>query len=205
MSLEGKTIGILITNSFYNFKIMIKELKKFIDQNANIILFIEESFYNTFKEDDFIKEVKHITKNENIHSLQEWDSSEFKNGIDVLIVLPSTSNTIAKLANDITDDFETMIIHHSLKLEKPIVLAISCDDGLSSGAENLGKLLNIRNYYFVPFKQTNPITRNYYFVPFKQTNPITRPRAITFDSSYLYKTIICALNKEQIQPILLSI
>lgn len=190
MSLEGKTIGILITNSFYNFKIMIKELKKFIDQNANIILFIEESFYNTFKEDDFIKEVKHITKNENIHSLQEWDSSEFKNSIDILIVLPSTSNTIAKLANDITDDFETMIIHHSLKLEKPIVLAISCDDGLSLGAENLGKLFNIRNYYFVPFKQTNPITR---------------PRAITFDSSYLYKTIICALNKEQIQPILLSI
>ena len=190
MSLEGKNIGILLTSSFYNYQKLIKELKKLKKQHVNLIFFIEDSFYNMVKEEEFIKEIQYIAENTIMFSLQEWEDSELKDKLDILIILPCMSHLIAKLANKIADNFETKLIHHSIQLKNPIILAISCEDGLSTSAENLGKLFNIRNYYFVPFKQTNPITR---------------PRAITFDSSYLYKTIICALNKEQIQPILLSI
>ena len=45
--------------------------------------------------------------------------------------------------------------------------------------------------------------KNYYFVPFRQDNPITKPRSIVFDSEYIIKTIEYALDGEQIQPILL--
>ena len=76
---------------------------------------------------------------------------------------------------------------HLIK-EKPIVIAISTPNGLSDSSENIGKLLNRKNYYFVPFRQDNPITK---------------PRSLSFDPSYLVKTIEYALDGEQIQPILL--
>ena len=75
-----------------------------------------------------------------------------------------------------------------LRNNNPIVLAISTNDGLSGSAENIGRLLNRKNYFFVPFKQDNPITK---------------PRSLVADFSYLIPTIEMALEKEQIEPILM--
>lgn len=75
-----------------------------------------------------------------------------------------------------------------LRNNKPVVLAISTNDGLSGSAENIGRLLNRKNYYFVPFKQDNPITK---------------PRSLVADFNYLIPTIEYALDNEQIEPILL--
>lgn len=75
-----------------------------------------------------------------------------------------------------------------LRNNNPVVLAISTNDGLSGSAENIGKLLNRKNYFFVPFKQDNPITK---------------PRSLVADFSYLIPTIEMALEKEQIEPILM--
>lgn len=81
-----------------------------------------------------------------------------------------------------------MAVKSHLRNENPVVIAISTNNGLSGNAMNIGKLLNMRNYYFVPFKQDNPITK---------------PRSIVFDSSYVIKTIELALEHKQIEPILL--
>ena len=75
-----------------------------------------------------------------------------------------------------------------MRNERPVVIAISTNNALSSAAENIGKLLNRKHYYFVPFKQDNPITK---------------PRSIVADFSYIKKTLEYALDKEQIQPIIL--
>ena len=77
-----------------------------------------------------------------------------------------------------------------LRNSNPLVIAVSTNDGLSGSAANIGKLLNRNNYYFVPFRQDNPLTK---------------PRSLVFDSSYIIKTLEYALDKEQIQPILLWI
>ena len=45
--------------------------------------------------------------------------------------------------------------------------------------------------------------KNYYFVPFAESNPITRPRSIIFEPDYMLKTLQYALDGEQIEPILL--
>lgn len=81
-----------------------------------------------------------------------------------------------------------MAVKSHLRNENPVVIAISTNNGLSGNAMNIGKLLNMRNYYFVPFKQDNPITK---------------PRSIVFDSSYVVKTLELALEHKQIEPILL--
>lgn len=97
-------------------------------------------------------------------------------------------NTIAKLAHDIIDTPATMAVKSHLRNNLPVVIAPSTNNGLSGNAENIGRLLNRKNYYFVPYRQDNPITK---------------PRSIVFDADYLIKTIEFALDNEQIQPILL--
>lgn len=95
---------------------------------------------------------------------------------------------MAKLANDIIDTPATMAAKSHLRNELPLVIAPSTNNGLGSNAPNIGKLLTKNHYYFVPFRQDNPITK---------------PRSLVFDSNSIIKTLEMALDREQIQPILL--
>lgn len=95
---------------------------------------------------------------------------------------------MAKLACDIIDTPATMAAKSHLRNNRPLIIAPSTNNGLSGNAMNIGKLLNMQHYYFVPFRQDNPITK---------------PRSIVFDPEYIIKTIEFALNNEQISPILL--
>ena len=140
------------------------------------------------KSDNFIKEIEEITGNSIIHTIQDAEPIGPKRMFDILVVAPCSGNTISKLANDIIDTPATMAVKSHLRNEKPVVIAISTNNALSGNAMNIGKLLNMKHYYFVPFKQDNPITK---------------PRSLVFDSEYISKTIEYALDKEQIQPILL--
>lgn len=81
-----------------------------------------------------------------------------------------------------------MAIKSHLRNGNPLVLAISTNDGLSGSAENIGKLLSRNNFFFVPFRQDNPITK---------------PRSLVFDPKYIIPTLEQAFDKQQIQPILL--
>ena len=95
---------------------------------------------------------------------------------------------MAKLALDIIDTPAVMACKSHLRNDRPLIIAPSTNNGLSGNAENIGKLLNRKNYYFVPFRQNNPITK---------------PRSIVFDAEYIIKTIEYALEGEQISPILI--
>lgn len=95
---------------------------------------------------------------------------------------------MAKIAAGITDTPAIMSVKSHLRNGNPVVLAVSTNDGLSGSAENIGKLLNRNNFFFVPFRQDNPITK---------------PRSLVFDPKYIIPTLEQALDREQIQPILL--
>lgn len=191
MKLEGKIIGFVITGSFYAFRKTIDELKNIVRLGAKVVPIMSENSYTTDtrfgKSEDFIKEIEEITNMQVLHTIQEVEPLGRKD-LDIMVVAPATGNTIAKLANDIIDNPAVMAVKSYLRNEKPVVVAISTNDGLSSAGENIGKLLNRKNYYFVPFRQDNPITK---------------PRSVAFDPTYLVKTIEYALEGEQIQPILL--
>ena len=192
MQLEGKRIGFVFTGSFCTFKKTIEQLKKIMKLNAKVIPIMSEHSY-TFdtkfgNAQDFINEIENITDEKVLHTIQDVEVLGPKDMLDILVVAPATGNTMAKLANDIIDGTATMAVKSHLRREIPVVMAISTNNGLSGAAENIGKLLNRKHYYFVPFKQDNPITK---------------PRSIVFDPEYLIKTIEHALDNEQIQPILL--
>lgn len=194
MKLEDKKIGYAFTGSFCTFRKSIEALKKVIEAGGLVtpIMSFNSYYMDTKfgKSDDFIKEIEEITGNKIIHTIQDAEPIGPKKLFDILIIAPCSGNTISKLANDIIDTPVTMATKSHLRNERPVVIAISTNNGLAGNAMNFGKLLN---------------TRNYYFVPFKQDNPITKPRSIVFDPEYIVKTLEYALDKEQIQPILLWI
>lgn len=192
MQIEGKRIGFVFTGSFCTFRRTIEQLKEIVKRNANVIPIMSEHSYTMDtkfgKAEDFIKEIEDITNEKILHTIQDVEPIGPKDLLDILVVAPASGNTLAKLALDIIDDPATMAVKSHLRRERPVVIAVSTNNGLSAAAENIGKLLNRKHYYFVPFKQDNPITK---------------PRSIVFDPSYLIKTIEYALGNEQIQPILL--
>ena len=192
MNLEGKRIGFIITGSFCTFRKTIDELKKIVKLGAKVVPIMSENSYTMDtkfgKAQDFIDEIEEITGAKILHTIQETEPLGPKDMLDIVVVAPATGNTIAKLANDIIDGPAVMAVKSHLRKERPVVIGISTNNGLSSAGQNIGKLLNMKHYYFVPFRQDNPFTK---------------PRSIVFDPDSLIKTIEFALDGEQIQPILI--
>lgn len=192
MKLKGKKVGVVITGSFGMFNKTIEEIRKIIKEEADVLPIMSYNAYNLDtkfgKAKDFINEIQKITCREIIHSIQEAEPIGYKHMTDIMIIVPSTGNTISKLANDIIDTPATVAVKSHLRNNLPLVIAPVTNNGLGANAENIGKLLNRKNYYFVPFRQDNPITK---------------PKSIAFDSRLVIKTIEMALDREQIQPLLL--
>lgn len=192
MDLKGKKIGFVLTGSFCTFQKVIPKIKELKKLEAEIIPVMSYNSYNLDtkfgKAKNFIEEIEDISGNKIIHTIQGAEPIGPKKMTDIMIIAPCSGNTMAKLACDIIDTPAVMAAKSHLRNERPLVIAPSTNNGLSGNAENIGKLLNRRNYYFVPFRQDNPITK---------------PRSIVFDAEYIIKTIEFALNGEQINPILL--
>ena len=108
---------------------------------------------------------------------------------DALVVAPCTGNTLAKLAHSIADGPVTMAVKSHLRNGRPVVIAVSTNDALGGAAENIGKLMARKHYYFVPFKQDDAIHK---------------PTSMVADFSRIHETLDAALDGIQLQPILLS-
>lgn len=192
MKLEGKRVGFVLTGSFCTFHLVKEQMKNVLKEGAEVLPIMSDHSYELDtkfgKAKEHIEEIEKMTDRNIIHTIQEAEPIGPKNLTDILIIAPCSGNTIAKLANGIVDNAATMATKSHLRNGNPVVLAISTNDGLSGSAENIGKLLNRNNYFFVPFRQDNPITK---------------PRSLVFDSNLIVKTLESALDKEQIQPILL--
>lgn len=192
LDVKDKKIGYVLTGSFCTFSKTIPKMKELIDKGADIIPIMS---YNSYKMDtkfgkaqDFINKIETITGKKIIHTIQGAEPIGPKALTDIIIVAPCSGNTMAKLACDIIDTPATMAVKSHLRNNLPVVIAPSTNNGLGANAVNIANLLNRKNYYFVPFRQDNPITK---------------PRSIVFDSEYIIKTIEYALDNEQIEPILL--
>ena len=108
--------------------------------------------------------------------------------LDALIIAPCTGNTLAKLAHSIADTPVTMAAKSHLRNGRPILIGVSTNDALAGAAENIGKLLGRRHYYFIPFGQDDPYNK---------------PTSMVADFTKLLPALDAALEGRQLQPILL--
>ena len=107
----------------------------------------------------------------------------------MLVIAPCTGNTLAKLAGGIADTAVTMAAKAHLRNGRPVVVAVSTNDGLAGAARNIGELL---------------CRKNYYFVPFRQDDPVGKPTSLVADMTKVTETVAAALEGRQLQPLLLG-
>ena len=138
---------------------------------------------------EHIRRAYDICGTDPIHTIGQAEPIGPKKLLDTLIIAPCTGNTLAKLAHSIADTSVTMAAKSHLRNGRPVIIAISTNDALAGAAENIGKLLGRKHYYFVPFRQDDPIKK---------------PTSVVADFTKLPATLEAALQGQQVQPMILS-
>lgn len=138
--------------------------------------------------EEHIALAREICGTQPLHTIAQAEPIGPKKLLDILVIAPCTGNTLAKLGHSIADTPVTMAAKSHLRNGRPVVVAVSTNDGLASAAENIGKLLARKHFYFVPFGQDDAFGK---------------PTSLVADFSRLPQTLEEALEGRQIQPILL--
>jgi len=193
MLLEGKKIGFALTGSFCTLEKVLPEMKKLINEGAEVFPIISYSvdLYDTrFGRAEYWKQrIVEITGKTIINTIVDAEPIGPKSFLDIILVAPCTGNTIAKIANAITDTPVTMAVKAHLRNLKPVVLSIATNDGLSANAKNIAVVMNTKGIYMVPYEQDDPI---------KKTN------SLVAKTELILPTILEAFQGKQIQPVFLK-
>jgi len=187
--MRGKKIGFAITGSFCTFATILPQMELLAKDNQVIPIFsfnVASSDTRFYKAVDFSADVTRITGRAPITTMQAAEPIGPEKLLDVLVISPCTGNTLAKLANSITDTPVLMAAKAHIRNDRPLVVGISTNDALSGAAKNMGALLNYRNVFFVPMRQDNPVSKE---------------RSVVADFTLVKKTCIAALKGKQLQPI----
>ena len=184
------TVGFALTGSFCTFERAIEEMINLKSKCMNIVPIMSYNAFSTDtrfgNSDDINRKIEEICGNKIISTITGAEPIGPKKLLDILVIEPCTGNTLAKLASGITDTPVTLAAKAHLRNERPLVIAVSSNDALSSSAKNIGHLMNYKNIYFVPMKQDDSVNK---------------PRSIVADFSKTAETIEFALKNIQIQPI----
>ena len=191
MTLNNKCIGFAITGSFCTFETALACAEDIVNEGAAVTGILSQAADMTdtrFMTADHLKmALAGLTGKPLIRTITEAEPVGPQKLFDILVVLPATGNTLAKLAAGITDTPVTMAVKSHLRNNRPVVLAISTNDALGNNAKNIGLLLN---------------TKNIFFVPFGQDDPINKPKSMVFLKGKVVSSIEEALEGRQLQPLL---
>ena len=193
MELCEKTVGFALTGSFCTYSKVIPEIQRLKSTGAKIIPIMSETSSSTDtrfgKAADFIKEIEEITENKVITSVWEAEPIGPKKLLDALVVAPCTGNSLSKIANGIADTTVTLAVKSHLRNLRPVVIAVSTNDGLSGNAKNIGLLAGRKNIYLVPFGQDD----------YKE-----KENSLVAKMDMIVPALKLALEGRQIQPLLLG-
>lgn len=184
-------IGFAMCGSFCTYAQVFPVMEELSRQYDIIPIFSEASYsidsrFGTHQE--HIQTAEQICSRKVLHTIGQVEPFGPKKLLDALIVAPCTGNTLAKLAHSIADSSVTMAVKSHLRNGRPVVIAVSTNDALAGAAENIGRLLAKKHYYFVPFGQDDAANK---------------PTSMVADFKKIPPTLIQALEGRQIQPIII--
>ncbi|TJY43136.1 dipicolinate synthase subunit B [Cohnella pontilimi] len=193
MNWQGITVGYALSGSHCTLPEVMPYIQRFVDAGANVIPIVSSTIMTTDTRfgtsEHWQSELKRITGNALISSIVDAEPLGPSKRIDVLAIAPCTGNTTSKLANAMTDGPVLMAAKAQMRNCRPVVLAISTNDGLGLNAANIAKLL---------------VTKNIYFVPFGQDNPQGKPNSLVARMDLVMETCEAALQGKQLQPLLIE-
>lgn len=193
MTLSDKKIGVALTGSYCTFDTVFPQIERLVQLNNEVtVIFSDRSQVTDTrfgKAEDFLNRAREITGRDPIRTIVDAEKIGPKNLFDIVIIAPCTGNTLAKLANAITDSSVLMAAKSQLRNGKPVVIAIATNDALSNNLKNIGQLLGSKNLFFVPFGQDN----------YK-----SKPYSMVAHFDLMLSTMEEALEGRQLQPIVLA-
>ena len=182
-------IGFAVCGSFCTFSSVFPVMEKLAEHHDITPIFSQ----NTYSVDSrfgtaqaHIRRAAEICGKMPLHTIEAVEPIGPKKLLDILIIAPCTGNTLAKLACGIADGPVTMAAKSHLRNGRPVLIAPSTNDALAGAAENIGKLLNRKNYYFVPFGQDDPEKK---------------PTSMVADFTLIPDALACAIKGQQLQPV----
>ena len=191
--MEHKTVGCAVCGSFCTHHRAMEALEAVKARYDHVIPIVSEVVADTDTRfgtaHDLMREMERICGRRVVDSIAKAEPIGPRHLLDVLVICPCTGNTLAKLANGVTDTTVTMAAKAHLRNGGPVVLCPATNDGLAASARNIGVLLDKKNVYFVPFRQDDPARK---------------PTSLVADFSLVPAAIDAALEGRQLQPVLLG-
>ena len=189
--IDMPTLAFAMCGSFCTFEKALAQLA-LLRKDWDMLPVMSETAYTTDTRfgtaESFHERIENICGRKIIHTIAEAEPIGPKRLADAVLVAPCTGNTLAKLANGVTDTAVTMACKAHLRNGAPLILAISTNDGLSGSAQSIAALLQRKNVYFVPFRQDSPRQK---------------PFSLQSDFALLGETVKAAMEGRQLQPVLL--
>ena len=191
MKLKGKNVGVAVTGSFCTLKEAMEVMEQLKKEGANLFPIVSENVQKIDsrfgKAEDFRKQMEKLAERKVMDSIETAEPIGPTGFLDLLIILPCTGNTLAKLALAITDGPVLMAAKAHMRNEKPVLLAVSTNDALGMNFKNIGLLMNAKHIYFVPFGQDAPGKK---------------PNSMIAHLEYLIPAAKAALEGKQLQPVI---
>ena len=185
------TIGFAMCGSFCTYENVFPAMQTLAQKHTVIPIFSHSAYtidsrFGTAQA--HIRKATEICGREPLYSISQVEPIGPKKLLDALVIAPCTGNTLAKLAHSIADGPVTMAAKSHLRNGRPVLIAVSTNDALAGAAENIGKLLGRKHYYFVPFGQDDAEKK---------------PTSMVADFTQIAPALEAALAGKQLQPILL--
>lgn len=183
-------IGFAFCGSFCTLSRAMVELEK-LTASYDILPIVSPAVATTDtrfgKASDSLALMESLTTHPPIRTVAEAEPLGPARPLEALIIAPCTGNTLAKLANGITDTSVTMAAKAHLRNGRPLIIALASNDALSANLRNIGVLLERKHIFFVPLAQDDPKCK---------------PHSLVCDFTKIPETLEAALDERQLQPLL---
>ena len=182
--------GFAFTGSFCTMGAALGAMERLCSEGIEILPIMSENAFSRdtrfHKASDFVTRVEDITKKRVIHTIEDAEPLGPRTPLDALIVAPCTGNTLAKVAQGITDTAVTMAIKAHLRQDRPLIIALASNDAMSQNLANIARLL---------------LRKSVYFVPMAEDDPERQPHSLVADISRIGETYRAALSGKQLRPL----
>lgn len=193
MELKGKTIGYAVTGSHCTYEEVAPSISRLRELGAEVL----PIFSNTVlavstrfgKAGEWAEKFTELAGHEPITTIPEAEPLGPSKRLDCLVIAPCTGNSLSRLANAATDSPVLMAAKSTMRNDRPVVLAISTNDGLGLNLFNIAKLINMKNIFFVPFGQDAPHVKM---------------NSLVSAMNLIPQACEAALEKRQLQPVLVE-
>ena len=165
-------------------------MRSLVESGREILPIMSPIVYSTDSRftvaDTFREQVRSICGRDVIHTVEDAEALGPRTPLEALVIAPCTGNTMAKIANGITDTSVTMAAKAHLRCDRPLLIALASNDAMSQNLPNLSRLLERKGVYLVPMRQDDPIHK---------------PHSLVADFSLIGECLVAALAGEQKRPL----